>query len=175
MAATAHCELSMNFGAFGAALTRVRILNLRELASHLLRVVTSLIVVIVASGLLIAVLGAYGSMTDTVRKIREQGKEPSEEQLKRCFNPKNGLIACAILIAPGLLLAIVNLVTADPASAKTGIIGVIFDRDALGVSNLQRRVTTNYNAKAEFYTNFYKFDAGYFNDLNENFVVFFVA
>ena len=57
----------------------------------------------------------------------------------------------------------------------TGIIGVIFDRDALGVSNLQRRVTTNYNAKAEFYTNFYKFDAGYFNDLNENFVVFFVA
>ena len=56
-----------------------------------------------------------------------------------------------------------------------GIIGVIFDRDALGVSNLNRRVTTNYNPKAEFYTNFYKFDAGYFNDLNENFVVFFVA
>ncbi|MFZ2510191.1 MAG: FtsX-like permease family protein [Gordonia sp. (in: high G+C Gram-positive bacteria)] len=59
----------MNFGAFGAAVTRVRILNLRELASHRLRVVTSLIVVIVASGLLIAVLGAYGSMTDTVRKF----------------------------------------------------------------------------------------------------------
>ena len=59
--------------------------------------------------------------------------------------------------------------------ALTGIIGVIFDRDALGVSNLSRRVTTNYNAKAEFYTNFYKFDAGYYNDLNENIVVFFVA
>ena len=56
-----------------------------------------------------------------------------------------------------------------------GIIGVIFDRDALGVSNLNRRVTTNYNPKAEFYTNFYKFDAGYYNDLNENIVVFFVA
>lgn len=56
-----------------------------------------------------------------------------------------------------------------------GIIGVMFDRDALGVTNLDRRVTTNYNPKAEFYTNFYKFDAGYFNDLNENFVVFFVA
>lgn len=56
-----------------------------------------------------------------------------------------------------------------------GIIGVMFDRDALGVSNLDRRVTTNYNPKAEFFTNFYKFDAGYFNDLNENFVVFFVA
>ena len=57
----------------------------------------------------------------------------------------------------------------------TGILGVMFDRDALGVTNLDRRVTTNYNPKAEFYTNFYKFDAGYFNDLNENFVVFMVA
>ena len=57
----------------------------------------------------------------------------------------------------------------------TGILGVMFDKDALGVSNLARRVTTNYNPKAEFYTNFYKFEAGYFNDMNENFVVFFVA
>lgn len=57
----------------------------------------------------------------------------------------------------------------------TGIIGVSFDRDCIGVANLDRRVTTNYNPKAEFYTNFYKFDAGYYNDLNENFVVFFVG
>ena len=56
-----------------------------------------------------------------------------------------------------------------------GVLGVMFDRDALGVCNLDKRVTTNYNAKAEFYNNYYKFDAGYFNDLNENFVVFFVA
>ena len=57
----------------------------------------------------------------------------------------------------------------------TGVLGVMFDRDALGVTNLDRRVTTNYNPKAEFFSNWYKFDAGYFNDLNENFVVFFVA
>lgn len=57
----------------------------------------------------------------------------------------------------------------------SGILAVMFDRDALGVTNQDRRVTSNYNPKAEFYTNFYKFDAGYFNDLNENFVVFFVA
>ena len=73
----------------------------------------------------------------------------------------------------------VSKVDVKTAGGKTvsleGIIGVIFDRDALGVSNLSRRVTTNYNPKAEFYTNFYKFDAGYFNDMNENFVVFFVA
>lgn len=59
--------------------------------------------------------------------------------------------------------------------AATGILGVMFDRDAIGVANLDRRVTTNYNPKAEFFTNFYKFDAGYYNDLNENFVVFYVA
>ncbi len=57
----------------------------------------------------------------------------------------------------------------------SGVLGVMFDRDALGVCNLDRRVTTNYNAKAEFFNNYYKFDAGYFNDTNENFVVFFIA
>lgn len=56
-----------------------------------------------------------------------------------------------------------------------GILGVMFDRESLGVCNLDRRVTTNYNAKAEFFNNYYKFDCGYFNDTNENFVVFFVA
>lgn len=57
----------------------------------------------------------------------------------------------------------------------TGVLGVMFDRDALGVTNLDRRVTTNYNAKAEFYNNFYKFDCGSFNDTSENFVVFYAA
>lgn len=57
----------------------------------------------------------------------------------------------------------------------TGVLGVIFDRDALGVMNYNRRVTTQWNAKAEFTNYFYKMDARYFNDLNENFVVFFIA
>jgi len=56
-----------------------------------------------------------------------------------------------------------------------GILGVMFDKQAVGVANLDRRVTSHYNAKAEFYNNFYKADAGYFNDLNENFIVFFAA
>ncbi|MGC8054809.1 hypothetical protein, partial [Salmonella enterica] len=59
--------------------------------------------------------------------------------------------------------------------ATAAIIGAIFDRDAVGVSNLDRRVTTNYNAKAEFFNNYYKMDAGYYNDLAENFVVFFIG
>lgn len=57
---------------------------------------------------------------------------------------------------------------------QDGILGVIFDRDALGVSNLDRRVTSDYNAKGEFFNNWYKADAGYFNDMNENYVVFYV-
>ena len=57
----------------------------------------------------------------------------------------------------------------------SNIVGMIFDREALGVSNLDRRVTSNYNAKAEFTNNWYKFDAGYFNDFNENIVVFTLA
>lgn len=56
-----------------------------------------------------------------------------------------------------------------------GILAVMFDRDALGVANLDRRTTSNYNPKAEFYNNWFKMDAGYYADLNENFVVFLIA
>lgn len=52
------------------------------------------------------------------------------------------------------------------------IVGVMFDRDALGVTAFNRRTTSKYNAKAEFFNYWYKEDAGYFNDYNENFVVF---
>lgn len=62
-----------------------------------------------------------------------------------------------------------NTVTAS------GILGVMFDRYALGVTNIEQWVNTQYNAKADFTNYFYKYKAGYFNDLNENFVVFFVA
>lgn len=69
----------------------------------------------------------------------------------------------------------INVKTASGKDVQAGgILAVMFDRDALGVTNLDRRVTTAYNPRGEFFTNFYKFDAGYFNDLNENFVVFYV-
>lgn len=66
-------------------------------------------------------------------------------------------------------------VTNEHVVEASGILGVIWDRDALGVTNTDRRVTSNYNPRAEFYNNWYKYDAGYFNDVNENFVVFYVA
>lgn len=58
---------------------------------------------------------------------------------------------------------------------QTGILGVLFDTNALGVSCQNPRTTTAVNARAEFYTNFNKYDAMYYNDLNENFIVFMIA
>lgn len=70
----------------------------------------------------------------------------------------------------------INVKTGGGHSIEAGgIIGVMFDRDALGVSNVDRRVTSNYNAKAEFYNYFHKYTCGSFNDLDENFVVFYLA
>lgn len=60
----------------------------------------------------------------------------------------------------------------NASTTVNNVVGIAWDRDALGVSNLDRRVTTNWNPKAEFTNNWYKFDAGYFNDFNENIVVF---
>lgn len=70
----------------------------------------------------------------------------------------------------------INVVTAGGHTVEAGgILGVIFDRDTLGVANVDRRVTTNYNPKAEFWNEWHKFDAGYFLDLDENGIVFFAA
>lgn len=70
----------------------------------------------------------------------------------------------------------VKITTASGHSVDaTGVLAVMFDRDALGVCNQERKVNTHYNEKASFWNYFYKQFAGYFNDTNENFVVFYVA
>ena len=61
------------------------------------------------------------------------------------------------------------------AYTVTGVLGIMFDRDALGITCLDKRVTSSYNPKAEFYTNFYKTDCGAFVDPNEQAVIFFIA
>lgn len=57
----------------------------------------------------------------------------------------------------------------------TGLLGFIFDRDAIGVCNLDRHVTTQVNNKAEFVNNWFKYTAGYFCSMQEQAVCFFVA
>lgn len=69
----------------------------------------------------------------------------------------------------------INITTAQGHSVTLdGIIGIIFDRDALGVCNYDRRTTSDYNARAEFINTWFKMEARYFNDFNENIVVFFI-
>lgn len=70
----------------------------------------------------------------------------------------------------------INVTTKNNHTVNTsGILAVMFDHDAAMICNQDRRVTTDYNAKAEFTNYFYKQDASYFADMNENCVVFFVA
>lgn len=71
----------------------------------------------------------------------------------------------------------IDIVTPDDNHTVTasGILGVMFDRDACMVANIDKRTTTSYNAKGEFFNNWYKYDMSNIADTNENFVVFFVA
>ena len=57
----------------------------------------------------------------------------------------------------------------------SNILGVMFDEWALGICNKDDRVTTDRTGKAEFTNYYHKRDAHYFNDFDENFVVFYCA
>jgi len=67
-------------------------------------------------------------------------------------------------------------VGSDSAQVEAnGILGVMFDRNAVGVSCLDRRTRSVYNAKAEFTNVYDKVDLGEFCDLDENAVVFYAS
>lgn len=55
---------------------------------------------------------------------------------------------------------------------KSGILGVMFDRDAIMLCNEANKATSKYNEVGDFFTNWYMYDASYFIDTNENIVVF---
>lgn len=69
----------------------------------------------------------------------------------------------------------VTLDSRDEVAKVGGIVGILFDDEALKVGNLRQYVTTNYNAKGDFYTNYYKEQSGFFVDLAENFIIFYVG
>ena len=69
----------------------------------------------------------------------------------------------------------VTLDSQEETAQVSGIVGILFDDEALKVGNLNQYVTTNYNAKGDFYTNYYKEQSGFFVDLAENFIIFYVA
>lgn len=71
--------------------------------------------------------------------------------------------------------ATIEIASGTKEISLSGILGVIFDHDACGINCENRRTDTNYNPKANFTNYFYKSKVNYFNDCNENFVVFFAA
>lgn len=63
----------------------------------------------------------------------------------------------------------------DTTVEQSGVIAVMYDRDAMGVTITKRNGTTERNNHDE-YTNYYnKATYGYFNDMSENGIVFYVA
>lgn len=59
--------------------------------------------------------------------------------------------------------------------SNSGVLAVMFDRDAAAVCNQNYRVTSIYNPRGEYYNYFYKWDAMYMNDILENCVVFTIT
>lgn len=57
----------------------------------------------------------------------------------------------------------------------SGIIGVMYDKDAAGVCLEDSYVTSQVNNKAEFVNNWHKYEAEYINDYSEQNCVFYVA
>lgn len=70
----------------------------------------------------------------------------------------------------------ISLTTSGNHTITTsGILSVMFDRDALGVLCKDKRVKSHVTELEEFTTYKYIEDGEYFNDFNENFIVFFMA
>lgn len=62
----------------------------------------------------------------------------------------------------------------DVTVKKSGIIAVMYDEQAIGVTMNERRSTSERNNKDEYTDYFNKADIGYFNDMSENGIVFFI-
>lgn len=65
-------------------------------------------------------------------------------------------------------------IDSETTITETGILAVVYDRDAMGVTITERRGTTQRNNKDEYTDYFNKATYGYFNDLSENGIVFYV-
>lgn len=66
-------------------------------------------------------------------------------------------------------------ITPEAKINRNYIIGVMFDRDAMGIINEDRRVEVAYNARGEYWNNFFKVDTRLFNDPAENGIVFTIG
>lgn len=63
----------------------------------------------------------------------------------------------------------------EELATYTGIIGIMYDKDAAGVCLEDSYVTSQVNNKAEFVNNWHKYEAEYINDYSEQNCVFYLA
>lgn len=71
-----------------------------------------------------------------------------------------------------------KFITKDEATISggmDGVVAVLFDEEACAVCCENDRVNSIYNPRAEYTNYFYKWDASYMNDTEENVVVFYIA
>ena len=65
--------------------------------------------------------------------------------------------------------------TSTASVKNTGVLAVMFDDEAAAVCNENYRTTSIYNPRGEYTNYFYKYDAMFMNDVEENCVVFTIA
>lgn len=63
----------------------------------------------------------------------------------------------------------------NEAVELSGVIAVLHDYDAMGVTVQNKRTRSIYNPKDEYTNYFAKADMGYYNDMSENGIVFYIA
>lgn len=69
-------------------------------------------------------------------------------------------------------LEVVNAAVGNTTDPMEGVIAVIFDREAVAVTQERQKVTSAYSARGDFNTFYYKNEFGLLNDLSMNCVVF---
>lgn len=72
-------------------------------------------------------------------------------------------------------LSSIKFTDAEVSVNQSGIVALLTDEYAMGICNEKDRVKAHYNNAAEFTNYWYKRDARYFNDTDENAVVFYLA
>ena len=68
-----------------------------------------------------------------------------------------------------------DVVQGQTAGPCYGVAAVIFDREAIAVTNEKQKVTSAYSARGDFTTYYYKSELGLLNDLSMNCVVFVIV
>ena len=81
-----------------------------------------------------------------------------------------------INVTPAYIDATGNVKVADSAVSMTGVVGVLFDKEAVGITTVnQWSAPTPFNARGGYSNIFWHFNDRYYNDFTENGVVFIIA